>query len=499
MGGACGLCARHHTVSQIDNSKRVVIQINNMPLFKTVSNYTNEDIHKIYCLQSTIGHGYFSKVKIGYKRVEGEDSKYAIKIIAKSNVDKSRHDDFLNEVSILKKLDHPNVLKLYEIYQDYSNYYLVMEYLSGGDIFKKIQRMKSLQQNFIEKILYKVLCAINYCHSIGICHRDIKPENILFKDESENAEIKLVDFGLSKKFNTQVNELMHSFLGTPYFIAPEVINMKYDFNCDMWSIGATAFMLFTGHPPFPEKKREEVLNKIKYSPVNYEKEIWSIYSPQALEFVQALLVKNPKKRLTPEKAINHKFFKNINKEINNNKNIDISILQNMLNFENQIKFKKLVLSLLIKTLPQDNLENLNKTFHAIDINHEGFISLEELATAFKRVGIDLSKEEVTKILNRIDEDKNGHLNYSEFIMASLNLKDLIDETKIKQLFNTFDIEGSGYIKTENVKLVLLRSGREIENLDEIVKMFQELANKDNQISMDDFVNLFMNEIGDNNS
>jgi len=209
-------------------------------------------------MKKIIGEGYFSKVRDAYRTHDGEGStKFAIKTIKKSKVDLNLHIDFLNELQILGSLDHPNVIKLFEVYEDQNHYYLVMEYLSGGDIFQRFQREPLVNESFIAEVFYKVIMAINYCHSIGVCHRDIKPENILFVDNSKDSDVKIIDFGLSKKFNFEHDELMHSFLGTPYFVAPEVIRKEYDINCDMWSIGATAFMLFSGHPPFPEKKKRQ--------------------------------------------------------------------------------------------------------------------------------------------------------------------------------------------------------------------------------------------------
>ncbi len=472
--------------------RKILTKADNLPIIKTKCDVSNENIYQIYTMKNIIGKGYFSTVKEAFKKIDGETGqKFAIKIIHKSKVDITLHADFLNELLILESLDHPNIIKLFEVYEDEYNYFLVMEHLSGGDIFQKIVSQKEINEKFIAEILYKVISAINYCHSIGICHRDIKPENILFSDNSETVDVKIIDFGLSKKFNSQHDELMHSFLGTPYFVAPEVIRREYDLNCDMWSIGATAFMLFVGYPPFPDTKRDLVLQKILKAEPEFHQPHWKEISKETIDFIKALLVKNPSKRLTPQQALFHPFFKNIYKEIHSTRHIDKDVLGNLSRFQNTVRFKKLVLGMLANSLSKDELNRLTKTYNAMDLDHEGFISMQELKKAFEKSKISLTDKEINTIIERIDNDKNGKLNYSEFLMAAINIKQVISyKQRLINLFHTIDSEKSGFIDVNNLKKYIKRCGREVEDADEIFTMISEVSkNKQSHITIEDFLEL----------
>lgn len=163
------------------------------------------------------------------------------------------------EVDILTKLDHPNIVKYYETYIDEKYIYLVMEYIGGGELFQKIAEQDNQVFNEKDAAMYmrKLLSACNHMHSQGVVHRDIKPENIML---SKEGEIKLIDFGLSQR--TQGNKKLKSIAGTPYYMAPEVLDGQYDYKCDIWSLGVLLYVFMSGYLPFQGQNRNEVFNKI---------------------------------------------------------------------------------------------------------------------------------------------------------------------------------------------------------------------------------------------
>jgi len=511
------------------SSLKTITKVEKFPEFKTKFCISNENIYYLYTFIRLIGEGYFSKVKLAYKNIEGESKKYAIKIIYKKRLDQNLRNEFLNELSILATIDHPNVIKFHETYEDDHNFYLVMEYLEGGDIFQRIRKKFNLPsdkiykqdgtkfilneevlnkielvndlkkdyykslEDYIANISYKIISAINYCHTIGVVHRDIKPENILFTDKSDDSEIKIIDFGLSKKFNSSSQDLMKSFIGTPFFVAPEVIQENYDSNCDMWSIGASLYMLFSGIPPFYSNKKQDILRDIKKADPDFSQGVWKKITNDAKEFVKNLLVKNSVKRITSSQALNHKFFKNINKTIHNKEFLDVEILTNLKNFENPKKFKKIIFSSFINSLHKDELIQYNRVFNAIDLDHEGFISNFELKKAFEKLGIFLKDEEISNIINKIDYDKNGKLNYSEFLIAAINMKNSINDQILFKIFLNFDTNNLGYIDKDSIKRALIRGGQEIENLQEIINVIKEVSKDDNhKISFEEFYKIMNN-------
>jgi len=259
----------------------------------------------------------------------------------------------------------------------------------------------------------------------------------------------------------------------------------------MWSIGATAFTLFTGYPPFPDTKREIVLNKILKEDPFLDPDIWYKLSPICKEFVLSMLEKNPSKRITPQEALFHDFFKQIYKEVHSAKYLDKEILKNLSKFQNPFRFKKLVLGMLVNTLPREELYSLTQTFNAMDLDHEGFISMDELKKAFLKSQIKLSDKEINAIIERIDNDKNGKLNYSEFLMAAINIKkSLTNKSRLHKLFKkNIDINNTGYINVNNLKRYIERGGREIEDLGDITEMLSEVSKNNSQLSIEEFMKI----------
>ena len=239
-----------------------------------------------YEIQKKIGDGGFGIVKLALHK--SSNTKRAIKIIPLSqelNVTK-----IMEEVNILKSLDHPNIVKVFEVIQDPKALNIVMEYCSGGELFQKIQKSNCFTENMAANYMLDIVSAIKYCHDVQIVHRDLKPENILFESEDEEARLKIIDFGTSLHF--EPNKKMRNFIGTAYFIAPEVIDKKYDEKCDIWSLGIILYIMLCGLPPFNSQVESEIYEKIKRLPVCFKGEAWKTVS----EEVQTPDPKNAAKR-----------------------------------------------------------------------------------------------------------------------------------------------------------------------------------------------------------
>ena len=486
MGAIVGCCVRTSSKkTKIIYSKSISDKSYSMLKFK--STITKEDIHALYNLGITLGKGFFSKVILANKKSDPQQN-FAVKIIEKQEMDPTLHEDFFNELRILKELDHPNVVKLYEVYSDKDCYYLVMEYLEGGDIVSNLPQTTEEREKRIKKILFQAISALNYTHHNRIVHRDIKPDNMMLCDKSSNSDIKLVDFGFSKKYADDKG-LMKSFLGTPFFIAPEVIDQNYTEQCDLWSIGATAYLLFTGHPPFNSQGKSELLKKIKKDEVSYGDEVWKHLSKDAMDLTSKLLVKDPDLRLTAAAALKHGFFKNLYEEVHEKNRFDTDVLKNLLVFRSKEKFKQLVLSMLIKSIPKEQICKLNEVFTAMDFDHQGYINLKELTKSFEIAGIDLTREDIAKIIKRIDFDKDGKLNYSEFLMASISIKDYIDEKQLSSIFSSLDVENRKVIDKENLGIFLARSGRRVMSPNEIEKLFREIGSDSKGIDFESFLKI----------
>lgn len=212
------------------------------------------------------------------------------------------------EVNILTKLDHPNIVKYYETYIDEKYIYLVMEYIGGGELFDKIAKQENqvFSEQDASQYMKKLFSALSHMHAQGVVHRDIKPENIML---AKNGELKLIDFGLSKR--TQGNKKMKTIAGTPYYMAPEVLDGQYDSKCDTWSIGVLLYVFMSGYLPFQGENRNEVFSKIQNGKFHFKHQEFEVASPEVIDLIKKLLIVDPKKRLTAGEALKHPWFKKI--------------------------------------------------------------------------------------------------------------------------------------------------------------------------------------------
>jgi len=226
-----------------DMRSLAVKEINSIKDFKvTHTDFIGERSGKIeqeYSLLSpAIGKGAYGEVRRAVHRKT--NVLRAVKIIFKDTADKEDQERLINEVNILRDLDHPNIMKIMEFYQDSKAFYIVSEFYNGGELFEKIVNSKNFNEKQAATTIKQILSAVNYCHQNNIVHRDLKPENILFESKKDDATLKIIDFGTSKYYDP--NTRMSQKFGTPYYIAPEVLRRKYTEKCDIWSCGVILYI-----------------------------------------------------------------------------------------------------------------------------------------------------------------------------------------------------------------------------------------------------------------
>lgn len=216
-------------------------------------------VEEDYIVKQLLGEGSFGQVKlVVHKRNQIER---AMKIIRKIGVSNEEKEQMLKEVSILKSLDHPNIIKIFDMYEDETNMYLIIEYCAGGELFDRVHK-ETFSEAEAAKYIKQLLSAISYLHARNIVHRDLKAENLLFENDSSDANLKLIDFGVSCEF-LKAGAKMRETLGTPYYIAPEVLLQNYDEKCDVWSCGVILYIILCGYPPFNGDDDNEILDGVK--------------------------------------------------------------------------------------------------------------------------------------------------------------------------------------------------------------------------------------------
>jgi len=274
---------------------------------KTIDSSIPTAITEEYDIGETLGTGHFSKVKLGVHKVTKE--KVAIKIIQKPTGSKIAM--LKAEVDILTKCNHPNVVKMHKCFETEKILYLVLELLTGGELFDSIISKGHYSEADARALTLTLLDAIKYLHDQGVAHRDLKPENILLKDTTTAAAVKITDFGLSKIFADDLagEVTMKTACGTPGYVAPEVLNHdQYSSQVDLWSIGVIVYILLCGFPPFYGDNDAQMFKKIKAGSYKFLAPYWDPISADAKDFVSKLLVVDPRKRMTAAEAMNHRWL-----------------------------------------------------------------------------------------------------------------------------------------------------------------------------------------------
>ncbi|NXU47606.1 KCC1G kinase, partial [Turnix velox] len=257
------------------------------------------NIRKTFIFMEALGSGAFSEVFLVKQRSTGK--LFALKCIKKSPL--TRESSLENEIAVLKKIKHENIVTLEDIYESTTHFYLVMQLVSGGELFDRILERGVYTEKDASGVIHQVLTAVKYLHENGIVHRDLKPENLLYLTPEENSKIMITDFGLSKM---EQNGIMSTACGTPGYVAPEVLAQKpYSKAVDCWSIGVITYILLCGYPPFYEETESKLFEKIKEGYFEFESPFWDDISESAKDFIRHLLEKNPTTRFTCEEALRH--------------------------------------------------------------------------------------------------------------------------------------------------------------------------------------------------
>ena len=444
----------------------------------------------LYDELNKLGEGAYGKVV----KVRHKISKVlrAMKIIHKDKISLGSEEEeaLINEINVVKSLDHPNIMKVYEFFNKDNCLYIISELLSGGELLDKINENGYLNENVSAFLMKQIFSAVDFCHQKGIIHRDLKPENILIEsDEEANKEfftIKIIDFGTSGKLKN--GEMFNLNVGTPLYISPEVLKNKYNEKCDIWSCGVIMYMMLSGQPPFKGENDVEIYQSIKEGKYNFDDEKWDDISNDAKDLINNLLIKDINKRYSAKQALSHPWIKNHRK----NKIIDKQklneVVQNLRNYSAKLKLQQLSLAYIVHNLTsKEDCDFLREVFIAFDESGSGKLTKDQL---IKGLNIVLTPEESEKEVNRlmsiIDVDGNGFIEYEEFLRAGLNKEKIITKENLEISFKLYDINKRGKINAEELGMVL---GQGDDNFNE--KVWQELIDeadidKDGEINFNDF-------------
>uniref|UniRef100_A0A3P9LSY7 Calcium/calmodulin-dependent protein kinase 1Da n=1 Tax=Oryzias latipes TaxID=8090 RepID=A0A3P9LSY7_ORYLA len=260
-----------------------------------------DDIKKIFDFKEVLGTGAFSEVVLAQEKLSGR--MFAVKCIPKKAL-KGKESSIENEIAVLRKIKHENIVALEDIYESPDHLYLIMQLVSGGELFDRIVEKGFYTEKDASTLIRQVLDAVNYLHKLGIVHRDLKPENLLYFNPQDESKIMISDFGLSKMEGS--GDVMSTACGTPGYVAPEVLAQKpYSKAVDCWSIGVIAYILLCGYPPFYDENDSKLFEQILKADYEFDAPYWDDISDSAKDFISCLMEKDPAKRFTCEQALRH--------------------------------------------------------------------------------------------------------------------------------------------------------------------------------------------------
>ena len=442
-----------------------------------------------------LGEGSFGKV---YKaHMKGAPTVFrAVKEVQKSSgiVSAEQRTALIQEVDLLAQVDHPHVMKVYELFEDDFKFAIVSELITGGELFDFLCSMDLLSEASAAKAIGQILGALSYLHAKHIVHRDLKPENIMLEKTPQHISdisLKLIDFGLSAVLPH--NRRLHEVTGTLQYMAPEVFSGHYDDKCDVWSVGVILYLMLIGELPFDGDSEDQVTVSILMNSPNYEHEQWSALSPEVLAFVKRLLVSNPAMRPSVAEALNDPWLLKFQQE---DSNVAVNLdLGNLKKYRCDLKLKQGITQFVTaQLLSKEETAQASDIFNSFDANHDGWLSREELIVALSRKeAVAEAEVEVEQLMARVDLDKSGKIDYSEFISAWMAQEKKLNTDVLDRAFSSIDSDHSGKISVEELEALLGRKGKASKGLwTDLLK--QADHNGDGVIDLEEFRKLMVDTL-----
>ncbi|CAI0425353.1 unnamed protein product [Linum tenue] len=442
MGNCCrspAAVAREDVKSSFsgnDHAKKDAVSGKSKPPITVLTDVAKENIEERYLVDRELGRGEFGVTYLCIDR-ESRDL-LACKSISKRKLRTAVDvEDVRREVAIMKHLPrNSSIVSLKEACEDDNAVHLVMELCEGGELFDRIVARGHYTERAAAAVTRTIVEVVQLCHKHGVIHRDLKPENFLFANKKENSPLKAIDFGLSIFFKpepiTFVGERFSEIVGSPYYMAPEVLKRNYGPEIDIWSAGVILYILLCGVPPF------------------WAEHSWLQNAKKAPNVPLGDVVKSRLKQFS------------------------------MMN-----RFKRKALRVIADFLSVEEVEDIKEMFKKMDTDNDGIVSIEELKVGLRNQS-QLAEPEVQLLIEAVDTNGKGTLDYSEFLAVSLHLQRMAHDEHLRKAFSYFDKDGNGYIEPEELRDALMEDGAD-DCTDVANDIFQEVdTDKDGKISYDEF-------------
>lgn len=421
------------------------------------------------------------------KKVGG--TKLAVKSISKAKlVCKEDVKDVQTEVAIMNLVaGHTNVVTLTSTHEDREAVHIVMELCAGGELFDSIVESGNFSEKKAAQVFRKMVHVVHHCQELGVMHRDLKPENFLLTSKDANGELKLTDFGLGVFFKP--GERFKDLVGSPYYVAPEVLRKNYSHEADMWSLGVILYILLSGLPPFWGDTEEQIFKMVLRGHIDFKTDPWPKISDAAKDCVKRLLQQDVSQRATAQDILKHDWL--VKEGAANDVLLDHVVLGRMKKFAGHNKLKKVCLMVVGQNLSTDEITGMKELFKSIDTDNSGTITVAELRKAMTQWGHKISEAELQNLINVADVDGDGLIDYNEFVAGTMHTSKLEKEELLQKAFKQMDKDGSGSIDVNELADALKQFG--IYGSDEAELLQSADANGDGQIDYQEFSFLLRNK------
>ncbi|CAH2070697.1 unnamed protein product [Thlaspi arvense] len=427
--------------------------------------YETPRLRDHYLLGKKLGQGQFGTTYLCTEK--SSSANYACKSIPKRKlVCREDYEDVWREIQIMHHLsEHPNVVRIKGTYEDSVFVHIVMEVCEGGELFDRIVSKGHFSEREAAKLIKTILGVVEACHSLGVMHRDLKPENFLFDSPNDDAKLKATDFGLSVFYKP--GQYLYDVVGSPYYVAPEVLKKCYGPEIDVWSAGVILYILLSGVPPFWAETESGIFRQILQGKIDFKSDPWPSISEGAKDLIYRMLDRSPKKRISAHEALCHPWI--VDEHAAPDKPLDPAVLSRLKQFSQMNKIKKMALRVIAERLSEEEIGGLKELFKMIDTDNSGTITFEELKAGLKRVGSELMESEIKSLMDAADIDNSGTIDYGEFLAATLHMNKMEREENLVVAFSYFDKDGSGYITIDELQQACTEFGLCDTPLDDMIK------------------------------
>ncbi|KAL2557198.1 Calcium-dependent protein kinase 8 [Forsythia ovata] len=463
------------------------------------ANHGSGGSNKLVVLKDPTGHYIKERYDLGRELGRGEfgvtclctdvesSEKFACKTISKKKLKTAVDiEDVRREVEIMKHFPkHPNIVSLKDTYEDDGAVHIVMELCEGGELFDRIVARGHYTERAAAFVMKTIVEVVQMCHSHGVMHRDLKPENFLFANKKETAPLKAIDFGLSVFFKP--GERFNEIVGSPYYMAPEVLKRNYGPEVDVWSAGVILYILLCGVPPFWAETEQGVAQAIIRSVVDFKRDPWPKVSENAKDLVRKMLNPDPSRRLTAQQVLEHPWLQNAKKAPN--VSLGETVKARLKQFSVMNKLKKRALRVVAEHLSVEEVAGIKETFAMMDTGNRGKINLEEFKIGLQKLGHQIPDADLQILMEAADIDGDGTLNCEEFVAVLVHLRKMANDEHLHKAFAFFDRNGSGYIEIEELRDAL--SDEDGANNEEVINaiMHDVDTDKDGRISYEEFASM----------